>query len=134
MLRLNLFKMLGIVLLAFIFLNGTYLYAQDNKTTAKSSDTQNTTYKQNAKQWTDQLNQKLSLTQEQQTKIQDILVDFQKAKESTDMNKSNDLQNAYNNKIESVLNNNQKSIFESYKAEWWKGMSTSTKKENNNSY
>jgi Spy/CpxP family protein refolding chaperone len=134
MLRINLFKMLGVVLLAFIFLTGVNLYAQDNHTTPKSSDTQNAAYKQNAKKWTDQLNKKLSLTQEQQTQIQNILVDYQLANKNTTMDKNEQLRSTYNNKIESVLNDNQKSVFKSYKAEWWKGMSTSTKKENNNSY
>jgi len=128
MLKLNWCKMVGAVLFAFFFLFGVNnLYAQDSSMTPQrgnSTQDNNDTYKQNAKKWTDQLDQRLSLTQEQQTRVQGILVDYQQAKESASSGNKDQLQTTYDNRIESVLNDNQKSMYKSYKDQWWQSMQT----------
>ncbi len=118
MLKTRLSRAVGSVLIAFIFAMGTNLYAQsDNMSKA------NNPYKENAEKWTTRLNQKVTLTDDQQTKIEGILVDYQSAKASTDMKSMDQLRTTYNTKIESVLNDNQKTIYKDYSKEWWESMS-----------
>ena len=135
MLKIKWYKAAGAILLTFVFLMGTNLYGQSGTLAPKSNstDNQNDVSKQNAKKWTDQLNQKLSLTEEQETRIEGILVDYQQSSNTATADIAK-LQSTYNSRIESVLNENQKKIFESYEAEWWKGMSTTTTKESTGSY
>jgi capsular polysaccharide biosynthesis protein len=118
MLKINLSRIAGLLLFAFIVFSGVSLYAQ-KEAMSKVSDT----FKQNAEKWTTQLNQKVTLTQEQQTKIEGILVDYQSAKASTDMKSLDQLRTTYNTKIESVLNDNQKTLYKDYSKEWWENMS-----------
>ncbi len=119
MLKINLGRLAGTILFACILFLGTSLYAQD-----KDMSKDNDTYKKNAQQWTTQLNQKVNLTQEQQTRIQGILVDYQSAKANSDTKNYDQLQTTYNTRIESVLNDNQKQMYKDYSEEWWKNMST----------
>ncbi|HSD63449.1 MAG TPA: hypothetical protein VLB50_06605 [Ignavibacteriaceae bacterium] len=127
MLKISWCKMAVVVLLAFFFTAGTNLYAQDSSMTPKSgSNTQgNDTYKQNAQKWTDQLDQKLSLTEEQKTRIQGILVDFQQAGMNATADNKDQLRKTYDSRIESVLNDNQKTMYNSYKSEWWSSITSS---------
>lgn len=113
--------MVGSVLFSFILLLGTNLYAQNDEMT-KTNDT----YKQNALKWTTQLSQKVTLTEDQEAKIEGVLVDYQGAGKSTDVKDQEQLQTTYNSKIESVLNDNQKTIYKDYSKEWWKNMSEQT--------
>lgn len=124
--KTSLYKMFGIILVMFVFLMGSSLIAQDSSMTLNNGDKMSDVFKQNAKKWTDQLNQKLNLTQEQQTRIQGILVDYQQSKSNTGMDKSDNLQTTYNSRIESVLNDNQKTTFQGIRDDWWKGLSMSS--------
>ncbi len=122
MLKINWCKTAFAVLFAFFFIAGYNVYAQDSSMTGKSGNTQsqgNDTYKQNAQKWTDQLDQRLSLTQEQKTRIQGILVDFQQANMSASTDNKDQMKTTYDNRIQSVLNDNQKSMYNSYKDQWW---------------
>ena len=118
MLKTSLSRVVGAVLIAFILTLGANLYAQSDEM-SKTNDS----YKQNAEKWTTQLNQKVTLTDDQQTKIEGILVDYQGAKASADMKSLDQLQTTYNTKIESVLNDNQKTMYKDYSKEWWSGIS-----------
>jgi Spy/CpxP family protein refolding chaperone len=118
MLKLNLGRIAGTLLFACILFLGANLYAQDNDI-SKDNDA----YKDNAQKWTTQLNQKVNLTQDQQTRIEGILVDYQNAKANADMKNYDQLQTTYNTRIESVLNDNQKQMYKDYSQEWWKSMS-----------
>ncbi len=118
MLKINLSRIAGTVLFACILFLGANLYAQDNDV-SKSNDT----YKDNAQKWTNQLNQKVNLTQDQQTRIEGILVDYQNAKANADTKNYTQLQTTYNTRIESVLNDNQKQMYKDYSEEWWENMS-----------
>lgn len=124
MLKISWCKMAFAVLLAFFFVAGTNLYAQDSSMTPKSGTQGNDTYKQNAQKWTDQLDQKLSLTEEQKTRIQGILVDFQQAGMNSTADNKVQLRTTYDSRIESVLNDNQKTMYNSYKDEWWSSITS----------
>ena len=63
MLKTNLNKLIGMMFLAFVLLLGTDIYAQHD-----SMARANNMFKQKAEKWTTQLNKKITLTQEQQTK------------------------------------------------------------------
>lgn len=123
MLKTNLNKVIGMTLLAFVLLLGTDIYAQHD-----SMNKANNMYKQNAQKWTTELSQKVKLTQEQQTQIEGILVNYQQAENKSDMKNIDQLHATYNSKIESVLNNNQKTLYKDYSKQWWKGMSWSNQK------
>lgn len=127
--------MMFAVLLAFFFITGTNIHAQDSSMTPQSVTPQgNDTYKQNAQKWTDQLDQKLSLTQEQKTRIQGILVDFQQSGQTATTDNKDQLKTTYDNRIVSVLNENQKSMYNSYKDEWWSGITSSNTGTSNKQY
>lgn len=123
MLKTNLKKLIGMMFLAFVLLLGTDIYAQHDSMAGA-----NNIFKQKAEKWTTRLNKKITLTQEQQTKIEGILVDYQKAENKKDMKNIDQLQSTYNSKIESVLNDNQKKLYKDYSAQWWKDMSWSAAK------
>jgi Spy/CpxP family protein refolding chaperone len=123
MLKMNLNKVIGMALLAFVLLLGTDIYAQHD-----SMSKANNMYKQNAQKWTTELSQKVKLTQEQQTQIEGILVNYQQAEKKSDMKNVDQLHATYNSKIESVLNNNQKKLYKDYSKQWWKSMSWSNQK------
>ena len=136
MLKRNLFSMLVTTMVfVFIILTGANIYSQDSTMAPTKMDApQNDVYMINAKQWTNQLNQKVTLTQEQQTRIQGILVDYQQAIKNISMDKREQIQTTYDGRIESVLNDNQKKMYTSYKDDWWKGMSTTPSSENKSGY
>ncbi len=120
MFKIDLNRLAATLLCAFVFFLGANLYAQDND---MNQSKQNDTYKDNAQKWTTQLNQKVNLTQDQQTRVQGILVDYQNAKANTDMNNYDKLQQTYDQRIQTVLNDDQKQTYKDYSAEWWKSMS-----------
>ena len=126
MFKIDLNRLAAVVMCAFVFFLGANLYAQNN---AMSKTKQNDVYKEIAQKWTTQLNQKVNLTQDQQTKIQGILVDYQSAKANTDMNNSQKLQQTYDQKIQSVLNDSQKKAYMDYSSQWWKMISKRTSKK-----
>jgi hypothetical protein len=126
MLKMNWCKTALAMLLAFFFVTGYNLYAQDSTMQGQSGNAQgNDVYKQNAQKWTDQLDQRLSLTEEQKTRVQGILVDFQQANISATADNKDQLKTTYDSRIESVLNDNQKSMYNSYKDEWWSTITAS---------
>lgn len=114
----NLSKIAGSLLMAFILLAGTSVYAQSGSMT-KPSDTN----KDQVQKWTAQLNEKVKLTDEQQTNIEALLTDYVKAQSSSDMKDADKLQSAYDVKIQTILNDNQKSLYKDYSKEWWENMS-----------
>ncbi len=120
MLKIDLNRFAAALLCAFVFFLGANLYAQDND---MNQNKQNDTYKDNAQKWTTQLNQKVNLTQDQQTRIQGILVDYQNAKANTDMNNYDKLQQTYDQRIQTVLNDSQKQAYKDYSDQWWKDIS-----------
>ncbi len=136
MFKIDLNRLTAVLLCAFVFFLGANIYAQDNNMTPSQSDQQqNDTYKQNAQQWTTQLNQKVNLTQDQQTRVQGILVDYQNARANSDMDNYDQLQKTYDQRIQSVLNDNQKQAYTDYSDQWWKAMSKpSTEKTENDTY
>jgi septal ring factor EnvC (AmiA/AmiB activator) len=119
--RMNLSRIAGTLLLAFILFAGANTYAQDNSMT-KSSDTN----KDQVQKWTAQLNEKVKLTDEQQTNIEALLTDYVKANSSSDMKDADKLQSAYDVKIQTILNDNQKMLYKDYSKEWWQGISKPT--------
>lgn len=116
MMKLN--RIVGIALFAIIFSFGSNLYSQNNNL-AKAVDT----YKENSQKWTNQLNQKVMLSKDQQTKIEQILLDYQKTEAKTNMKNVDQVHATYNSKIESVLNDNQKKLYADYSTQWWKDIS-----------
>lgn len=132
MLKINWYKTALAMLLAFFFVAGYNLYAQDSTMQGQSGNAQgNDVYKQNAQKWTDQLDQRLSLTEEQKTRVQGVLVDFQQANMSATADNKDQLKTTYDNRIQSVLNDNQKSMYNSYKDEWWSTITASNPSPSN---
>jgi Spy/CpxP family protein refolding chaperone len=128
--KINLRRTGVMILLASFLLLGSDLYAHHSYM-AKNDNS----YKQNAQKWTEELSQKVNLTKEQQTKIEGILVDYQKAESKTDMKNNTKLESAYNTQIESVLNDNQKKIYMDNSEQWWKNItSPAVKSEKQNTY
>jgi Spy/CpxP family protein refolding chaperone len=118
MMKTNLVRVAGISLFVFVFLAVANLYARnDHMPDAYAS------HKQNAQKWTTQLSQKVKLTMDQQTKIEKILINYQNAEAKTNVKNYGHLQAAYNRRIESVLNDNQKKLYNSYSSQWWKEIS-----------
>ena len=115
--KISISRIAGLALFTFIFLLGTSLYSQD-----KDAPKANDTYKQNAKTWTEQLTQKVTLTSDQQTSVEGILVDYQGARAASDMKGYDQLQKTYNEKIQTVLNENQKKLYADFSSQWWNGM------------
>jgi Spy/CpxP family protein refolding chaperone len=113
MLKTNLRILSGTVLILFALFISSAAYAQDG-----SMKSQDPSFAKNAETWTAQLNKKVNLTPDQQTKIQAMLVDYQKA--NTDNSKASDLMSSYSSKIESLLNDNQKKLYKGFQADWWK--------------
>ena len=136
MLKQNLFGRLVIMLLfLLIFLTGTKVYAQDSTSAPTKMDApKNDVYMIAAKQWTNQLNEKVTLTPEQQTRIQGMLVDYQQAVKNISTDKREQVQSTYSSRVETILNDNQKKMYTSYKDEWWKGMSTPAPTETKSGY
>ncbi len=130
MFKIDLNRFAAALVCAFVFFLGANLYAQDND---MNQTKLNDTYKDNAQKWTTQLNQKVNLTQDQQTRIQGILVDYQSAKVSSKMDKDDQLQQTYDQRIQSVLNDSQKEAYKDYSDQWWnmisKRSSKSTEKD-----
>ena len=116
MIKLN--RIVGIALFAFIFSFGPNLYSQNNNIMKA-----NNTRKEDAQKWTDQLAQKVMLSKDQQMKIEQILLDYQNTEANADMKNVDKVHAAYNSKIESVLNDNQKKLYEDYNSQWWKYIS-----------
>ncbi len=126
MVKIDLKRFTMVLLSAFVFFLGANLYAQDNDMNQTPDQQKNDTYKDNAQKWTTQLNQKVNLTQDQQTRVQGILVDYQNARANTDMSNYDQLQQTYDQRIQSVLNEDQKQTYKDYSSEWWKMMSKPT--------
>jgi hypothetical protein len=119
-------RIAGGALLVFMFLLGTNLYAQNNVSKAQQKDP----YRKNAQAWAMQLNSKIKLTNDQQAKIEAILVSYQKDKMNTAKSKDAVLNKDYSSKVESVLNESQKQMYNGYKAEWWKNIDTPASTKN----
>ena len=126
MFKIELKRFTMVMLSAFVFFVGANLSAQDNDMNQTQNQQQNDTYKDNAQKWTTQLNQKVNLTQDQQTRIQGILVDYQNAKANTDMSNYDQLQKTYDQRIQTVLNDDQKQSYKDYSENWWKMMAKPT--------
>ncbi len=122
--KIDLNRIAAAFLCAFVFFLGANLYAQDSN--MKKMDKDKDAYKDNAQKWTTQLNQKVNLTQDQQTRIQGILVDYQNAKANSDMANYDKLQQTYDQRIRTVLNDDQKQAYKDYSDQWWKSMSKPT--------
>ncbi len=137
MFKTDLSRLTAVLLCAFVFFVGANSYAQDDMNKSQTTPQTNDTYKDNAQKWTTQLNQKVNLTQDQQTRIQGILVDYQNAKANSDMGNYDQLQQTYDQRIQTVLNDDQKQSYKDFSDQWWKGMSkpaTQTKEKDKDTY
>ncbi|HVO73640.1 MAG TPA: hypothetical protein VMT35_06430 [Ignavibacteriaceae bacterium] len=65
------------------------------------------------------LQARINLTQEQTKQVQDILNEYQSSSASTTEGTSKDAETSANDKIASLLDDNQKASFESVKSDWW---------------
>ncbi len=81
-----------------------------------------------AAELTDSLSAKVNLTEKQATEIQNILIEYQKElmniekteKSETISSATTEIDNNTNKKIVALLDEKQKTIYESFKSEWWK--------------
>ncbi|MGE5795420.1 MAG: hypothetical protein ACM34N_01485 [Ignavibacteria bacterium] len=116
-------KSLMCVLALTFFLAGS-LAAQDSS----SQGTQGQTYDQMEgqaqkespqKELATDLQARINLTQEQTQQVQDILTEYQSSSVSAETGTTSDAETNVNNKIASLLDDNQKASFESVKSDWW---------------
>ncbi len=108
---------------AFIFVSSSF--AQD--TGVQNNDMN----KQNAERWTQSLNNRLTLTGDQQTRIYSILMDYQTRR--SQLGAASDpqvLQTEVNRQIEGVLDDNQRTNWDAYSATWWTEINRGTGTEN----
>jgi hypothetical protein len=83
--------------------------------------------RQNAERWTQTLNNRLTLTEDQQTRINSILMDYQTRRNQLGTTSDpTTLQNDVNRQIEGVLDDNQRTNWDTYSTTWWNEINRGT--------
>jgi hypothetical protein len=106
--------MLPLVMLVMFLISSSYAQVQDTR------PQENDMNRQNAERWTETLNTRLNLTDDQRTRINSILMDYQTRK--SQLGATSDpmtLQSDVNRQIEGVLDDNQRTNWDAYSSAWW---------------
>jgi hypothetical protein len=116
-------KSLMCVLALTFFLTGS-LAAQDSSSQGTHGETYDKMEGQARqespqKELASDLQARINLTQEQTLQVQDILTEYQSSSVSAETGTSSETETSVNNKIASLLDDNQKASFESVKSDWW---------------
>ena len=105
---------LPLIMLVMLTISSSYAQVQDTR------PQENDMNRQNAERWTETLNNRLNLTDDQRTRINSILMDYQTRK--SQLGATSDpmtLQNDVNRQIEGVLDDNQRTNWDTYSTTWW---------------
>jgi hypothetical protein len=105
---------LPLIMLVMLTISSSYAQVQDTR------PQENDMNRQNAERWTETLNTRLNLTDDQRTRVNSILMDYQTRK--SQLGATSDpmtLQNDVNRQIEGVLDDNQRTNWDAYSTAWW---------------